>query len=101
MFWAETIGRTVEVPREILYGVDVSTNGVLSVVATLEFVQHQLPKMGHSDLLVTQNLHAPLCWGRPRGSVRRASGLVQTGYRVGKFGRGGTDDELEKPLNPV
>ena len=22
-------------------------------------------------------------------------------YRVGKFGRGGTDDELEKPLNPV
>jgi hypothetical protein len=23
------------------------------------------------------------------------------GYRVGKFGRGGTDDELEKPLNPV
>jgi len=23
------------------------------------------------------------------------------GYRVGKFGRGGTDDELEKPLDPV
>jgi hypothetical protein len=23
------------------------------------------------------------------------------GYRVGKFGRGGTDDELEKPLNPI
>jgi len=23
------------------------------------------------------------------------------GYRVGKLGRGGTDDELEKPLNPV
>jgi hypothetical protein len=56
MFWAETIGRTVEVPREILYGVDVSTNGVLSVVATLEFVQHQLPESGHSNLLVTQNL---------------------------------------------
>ena len=46
MFWAETIGRTVEVLREILYGVDVSTNGVLSVVATLEFVQHQLPEDG-------------------------------------------------------
>jgi hypothetical protein len=51
MFWAEAIGRTVEVPREILYGVDISTDGVLSVVATLELVQHQLPKMGHSDLL--------------------------------------------------
>jgi len=29
----------------------------------------------------------------------RGRGLA--GYRVGKFGRGGTDDELEKPLNPV
>ena len=54
--WAEAVRRTVEVPREILYGVDVSTNCVLSVVATLEFVQHQLPEMGHSNLLVTQNL---------------------------------------------
>jgi len=34
--------------------------------------------MGHSDLLVTQTLLAQQCWGRPRGSVRRASGLVQT-----------------------
>jgi hypothetical protein len=56
MFWAEAIWRTVEVLREILYGVDVGTDGVLSVVATLELVQHQLPKMGHSNLLVTQNL---------------------------------------------
>jgi hypothetical protein len=56
MFWAETIGRTVEVPREILYGVDVSTNGVLSVVATLELVQHQLPESGHSNLLGDPNL---------------------------------------------
>jgi hypothetical protein len=36
--------------------------------------------MGHSDLLVTQTLHGQPCWGRPRGSVRRASGLVQTGF---------------------
>ncbi|MFZ1051033.1 MAG: hypothetical protein WBQ74_13360, partial [Candidatus Sulfotelmatobacter sp.] len=41
-------------------------------------VQHQLPEMGHSDLLVTQTLYRQQCWGRPRGSVRRASGLVQT-----------------------
>jgi hypothetical protein len=57
MFWAEAIGRTVEVLREILYGVDISADGVLRVVATLKLVQHQVPKMGHSDLLVTQNLH--------------------------------------------
>jgi hypothetical protein len=56
MFWAEAIWRTVEVLREILYGVDIGTDGVLSVVATLEFVQHQLPESGHSNLLVTQNL---------------------------------------------
>src|SRR6266496_4912524 len=48
MFWAEAIGRTVEVPREIFYRVNVGTDSVLSVVATLELVQHQLPKMGHS-----------------------------------------------------
>jgi hypothetical protein len=50
------IGRTVEVLREILYGVDISPDGVLSVVATREFVQHQLPKMGHSDLLCDPKL---------------------------------------------
>jgi hypothetical protein len=27
--------------------------------------------------------------------------MNNTGYRVGKFGRGGTNDELGKPLNPV
>jgi hypothetical protein len=48
-FWAEAIGRTVEVLREILYGVDISTDGVLSVVATLKFVQHQLPKTARRE----------------------------------------------------
>jgi hypothetical protein len=56
MLWAEAIWRTVEVLREILYGVDIGTDGVLGVVATLELVQHQLPESGHSNLLVTQNL---------------------------------------------
>jgi hypothetical protein len=56
MFWAEAIWRTVEILREILYAVNIGTDSVLSVVATLEFVQHQLPEMGHSNLLVTQNL---------------------------------------------
>jgi hypothetical protein len=57
MFWAEVIGRTVEVLREILYGVDISTDGVLSVVATLKFTQHQISQSSHNNLLVTQNLH--------------------------------------------
>jgi hypothetical protein len=57
MFWAEATWRTVEVLREILYGVDISTDGVLSVVAPLQFVHHQLSESGHSNLLVTQNVH--------------------------------------------
>ena len=40
MFWAEATWRTGEVLREILYGVDIGTDGVLSVVASLELVQH-------------------------------------------------------------
>jgi hypothetical protein len=55
--WAQTIGGTVEVLREIFYSVNVSTDSVLSVVATLKFIQHQLPESGHDNLLVTQNLH--------------------------------------------
>jgi hypothetical protein len=67
----------VEVLREIFYRVNVGTDGVLSVVATLKFIQHQLPETGHSHLLVTQNLHQRKCsGGDQRGSVRRASGLV-------------------------
>ena len=79
--WTEAVRRTAEVLRKILHRMDVGTNRVLRVVATLEFIQHQLPEMGHSNLLVTQTLHRQECWGPPRGSVRRASGLVQTGLR--------------------
>src|SRR5579859_8256694 len=74
----EAVRRTAEVLRKILHRMDVGTNRVLRVVAPLEFIQHQLSEMGHSDLLVTQTLYGQQCWGRPRGSVRRASGLVQT-----------------------
>jgi hypothetical protein len=52
----ETVRRTMEVLREVLYGMNVGADGVLGVVTTLEFVQHQLPELGHSNLLVTQNI---------------------------------------------
>jgi hypothetical protein len=47
----------MEVLRKILHHVDVGTDGALRVVATLEFIQHLLPKMGHNNLLVTHTLH--------------------------------------------
>ena len=56
--WPEAVGRTVEVLRKILHRMDVGTNRVLRVVATLKLVQHQLSKMGHKSLLVTQALHS-------------------------------------------
>jgi hypothetical protein len=59
--WTEAVRRTAEVLRKILHRMDVGTNRVLRVVATLKFVQHQLPEMGHSDLLVTQTLHRQQC----------------------------------------
>jgi hypothetical protein len=66
---------------------DVGTNSVLSLVATRELVRHHSSQMGHSNLLVNHTLHPGQCWGRPRGSVRRASGLVQTRFWEVPVGR--------------
>src|SRR5215831_3129387 len=73
---------------------DVGTNGVLRVVATLELVQHQLPKMGHKR---------PPCDPKPytsfrlrddrRCSIRRAGGLVQTLQCVHSWTDGRWDGE--------
>ena len=47
----ELIRRAPKVFCEILDCVDVRPHGILRVVTTLEFIQHQLSKMGHRDLL--------------------------------------------------
>src|SRR3981189_1783357 len=51
LFRAKTFGRTAEVLRKVLHRIDVGTCGALRVVATLEFIQHHLPKIGHGNLL--------------------------------------------------
>src|SRR5258708_1510678 len=51
LFRAKTFGRTAEVLRKVLHRIDVGTYGALRVVATLEFIQHHLPKIGHGNLL--------------------------------------------------
>jgi hypothetical protein len=48
----------MEVPREILHRMEIATSGALGIVATLEFIQHQLPKMGHGKPPVTRGLHS-------------------------------------------
>jgi hypothetical protein len=72
MLWAETVRRAMEVPREILYNVDVCADSVLGVVTSLELIQHQIPESGHSNLLVPQTLHGRKCWGRVRASGAKA-----------------------------
>src|SRR5260370_31529603 len=54
------------------------------LVATLEFIQHQLPKMGHGKPPVTPRLTQPTMPGEsPCNSGRRANGLVQTRMSLG------------------
>src|SRR5271168_2057717 len=44
---SKLLGRTTEVPGELLHCTQVRPYGVRRVVTTLEFVEHQLAKMGH------------------------------------------------------
>ena len=54
--WVELVGRRLKMPGELLDGLEVRTDGGRGVVATLEFFQHRLSKMGHRNLLVTHTL---------------------------------------------
>src|ERR1700692_1153827 len=47
-----------------------SAHRALRVVATLEFIQHHLPKIGHGNLNVTRGLHSPQ---RPEKATAAAS----------------------------
>ena len=49
----ELVGRTVEVARELGNGSEIRARRAGSVIATLEFLEHQPSQMGHRDLLVT------------------------------------------------
>src|SRR5271166_5381843 len=54
---AQLIGGTVEVPGEVFDGVNVTIDGGLSVVATLQFFEHDLAKMGHREILLISASH--------------------------------------------
>src|ERR1035437_1104071 len=58
MVRAKPFRRTMEVLGKVFHRVDIGTYGALRVVATLEFIQHQLPKMGHGKPPVTRGLHS-------------------------------------------
>jgi hypothetical protein len=48
---AELIRATIEVACEVLYGSDVGTHGRWRVVSPIEFLDHQLAKIRHYNLL--------------------------------------------------
>src|SRR5882672_6636833 len=74
----------MEVSRKLFDGAKVTIDGSLGVITTLEFFQHHFSKMGHSDLLVTQNLSHPTsnqCSAHLTRSVRRRAASFKSAYR--------------------
>src|SRR5882672_1339019 len=74
----------MEVSRKLFDGAKVTIDGSLGVITTLEFFQHHFSKMGHSDLLVTQNLSHPTsnqCSAHLTRSVRRRAASFKLDYR--------------------
>ena len=53
----------MKIPEKAFYRVQVGMDRVLRVVATLELIQHLLPKMGYKNLLVPQTLNGLKGWG--------------------------------------
>src|SRR5712671_2092037 len=73
----------MEMAGEFLDDPDVGFYGTLSVITSLEFLQHHSAKMGHKDTSCDPQFISMS--GNYRSiyltrSVRRASGLVQTPY---------------------
>src|ERR1035441_9115286 len=73
MIRSQQLWRAVEIPGKVLYRVQVGVDRVLRVVATLELIQHLLPKMGHKSLLVTRGLHSQQCSGKAHAVASAAS----------------------------
>ena len=49
----ELVRSAVEISREFVNGTQITARRAGRVVSTLEFLEHQLSKMGHRDLLMT------------------------------------------------
>src|ERR1700720_4010210 len=81
---AKLVGSTMKVFSELLNRMQVAPCGTRRVVATLEFFEHPVSELSHNDLLVTLTLSPTSLYspGRHKCSIRRASGLVQTGISV-------------------
>ena len=69
----ELVRRTVEITRKVLDSSQVGARGTFSVIATRDFIERQLSKMGHKDLLVTHIYRRTI--PNARGGAREASAV--------------------------
>jgi hypothetical protein len=76
---SEPIRRAPEITREILDRLDVAVYGSLSVITTLEFLEHHFAKVGHRLALYDPTLSLTPLLPTP-GTRKRLlqSGFVQT-----------------------
>src|SRR5712671_6282887 len=79
---------TVEPPRKIFDGVDVTAYSFVRVVKTLEFLQHHFAKLGHRNTSCDPHLHQvieqPTLHYLTR-SVRRRAATSKRRYRSSGF----------------
>src|SRR6266851_2624085 len=79
---AHLLGGTAKVLGKLLHRPDVTADRVGRVVAPPEIVQHALTEWGHRILLPMTHQASAIApsLATPPLSIRRASGLVLTGY---------------------
>src|ERR1035441_6444004 len=67
----ELVGRALKITREVLDRLDVAVSGSLSVIATLEFLEHHFAKVGHRSSPYDPTLSLHLV--RTAADTRRAN----------------------------
>jgi hypothetical protein len=81
LFGSHLLRRTTEVLGKLLHSPDVAADRIGRIVAPPEIVQHALTQSGHRNLLLCPPTLVPLYSPRYTTTLlRRASGLVLTGY---------------------
>jgi len=73
MIRPQTIWQAMKVFGEICHRVEIAMCGALGIVATLEFIQHQLPKMSHGKPPVTRGFHSQQSQGKAHAAATVAS----------------------------
>src|ERR1035441_7241355 len=85
----ELVGRALKITREVLDRLDVAVSGSLSVIATLEFLEHHFAKVGHrsSPYDPTLSLHLVRTAADTRHAKASAAKRLRSNRHVGDNSR--------------